>query len=92
MIRSALIGVALLLALSGCQSEEDEVAAALYFVRLALRPFATAAAYIPVGTPDGFPIMCMPVIINGEHLTDYCLTAGEFRAAVGAVEAIEGAE
>ncbi len=89
MNRAVLIGVALLLALSGCQSEEDEVAAALHSVRLALRPFAAAAPYIPLGTPDDFPVMCMPVVINGEYLTDYCLDAGEFRAAAEALNLIE---
>ena len=89
-MRTLTILAAALLLLA-CQSEEDQTDAALAGARGALLPFATAAPYIPPGTPDGFTVMCMPVAINGERFTDYCLTAGEFRTAVEALAEIDNA-
>ena len=89
MIRLAALAVALALLVIGCRSEEDQTGIALAEASTALAPFAAAAAYIPPATPDGYLVMCIPVSINGQYVTDYCLTAGAFRKAVEALNAIE---
>ena len=89
MMRLTILAVAFALVLISCRSEEDQTSIALAEASTALAPFAAAAPYIPPGTPDEFLVMCMPVTINGQYVTDYCLTAGEFRNAADALAAIE---